>query len=81
MENQEISTLRGHIHALNQVLTQVIFQMAPVDAARAAAGLSLEHFGSRGFDESEPGDPHETQARHQLIETYLDFLKAVAQRP
>jgi hypothetical protein len=78
--NEEIEALRGQMHGLSQLLTHVILQMTPIDAARAAAGLSLEHFGTQGYDESEPGNPHEMQARHELVQTYLDLLKAVAQR-
>lgn len=78
--NEEVNTLQGHVHAMNLVLTQLILQMTPVQAARAAAGLAVEHFGSQEYDEASPSNPGEIQARTALTETYLAVLEAVSQR-
>ena len=80
MKNDEIETKRGQVHALNMVLTHVIAQMPQVAAARAAAGLAVEHFGSVGYDQNEPGNPHEIEGRTALVEVYLELLKAAALR-
>lgn len=71
--NEEIEALRTQVEVLSQVVTQVIAQMAPIDAARAAAGLAMEH----QLSEQEHG---QSVDRSQLVGAYLGLLGAVAQR-
>lgn len=75
MENEE---LQAHLLVLNQVVTQIISQMPPVAAARAAVGLAMERHSP---ENQHPLDSqHMIDMRNGLMDAYLALLQSVAQR-
>lgn len=79
MNEYSTAVLNGKIDAISLVLNQVLIQLTPAQAARAALGLAIEKETVRNeVDYSTP--EAEISATEQFLDLYVDLLSTVAQR-
>lgn len=79
MSNHSTAVLNGKIDAIACVLSKVLAQLTPMQAAQVALELAIEKESVRG--ESAANAPEEEIAvQEQMLGAYCELLSAVARR-
>lgn len=77
MNEYSTAALNGKIDAISLVLNQVLMQLTPVQAARAALGLAIEKETLRSEADAETPE-EEIAVQERVLGMYCELLSAVA---
>lgn len=78
MENEQYDVLQGQLQALSMVISTILSNQDPLNAAQMAVHLKMSQLEEQALDTENETPPRNSKIRDSLLESYLDLLSAAA---